>query len=422
LLLVNFAKKSLTVKEIVKMLRKSNNYSYDNHVPNGYVSQSFEPLPKMWSRLNEIIHRKKRIRFSNKITLSTTRDDLKLPNINSRRDSSSEVEPVVVRPKKSDSILTKASILRNQKIIERVQMFEMKNNINSSKKIHHHSRKKKEFFNDSDEVEVDNVVKFDLKEEEVIIDNKENIVKNETDVPKDETLLDGKQNDVVSVDGSEGSDSDSENVVDLKREMIKKRLRKAVLANKTISKFKENNDLLNIKRGGYDDEDDPFNNSRDADDEIDQPKSIKLKFGSSLSEDGNYTMLKCYEDMLCNDIQNIYPKINTNQMVRTKTSAFIRLPRKFKEQKKVEGERQINMSKSLNIETEKNEREKLDKLEINKHKIRVSKQLERAMILTDKIRQKKGQLVTLKPPKSENVNNIVNAYQMWTSNWKKIFV
>jgi hypothetical protein len=261
-----------------------------------------------------------------------------------------------------------------------------------------------------------------LKEEEVIIDNKENIVKNETDVPKDETLLDGKQNDVVSVDGSEGSDSDSENVVDLKREMIKKRLRKAVLANKTISKFKENNDLLNIKRGGYDDEDDPFNNSRDADDEIDQPKSIKLKFGSSLSEDGNYTMLKCYEDMLCNDIQNIYPKINTNQMVRTKTSAFIRLPRKFKEQKKVEGERQINMSKSLNIETEKNEREKLDKLEINKHKIRVSKQLERAMILTDKIRQKKGQLVTLKPPKSENVNNIVNAYQMWTSNWKKIFV
>jgi hypothetical protein len=404
------------------MLRKSNKYSYDNHVPNGYVSQSFEPLPKMWSRLNEIIHRKKRIRFSNKITLSTTRDDLKLPNINSRRDSSSEVEPVVVRPKKSDSILTKASILRNQKIIERVQMFEMKNNINSSKKIHHHSRKKKEFFNDSDEVEVDNVVKFDLKEEEVIIDNKENIVKNETDVPKDETLLDGKQNDVVSVDGSEGSDSDSENVVDLKREMIKKRLRKAVLANKTISKFKENNDLLNIKRGGYDDEDDPFNNSRDADDEIDQPKSIKLKFGSSLSEDGNYTMLKCYEDMLCNDIQNIYPKINTNQMVRTKTSAFIRLPRKFKEQKKVEGERQINMSKSLNIETEKNEREKLDKLEINKHKIRVSKQLERAMILTDKIRQKKGQLVTLKPPKSENVNNIVNAYQMWTSNWKKIFV
>jgi hypothetical protein len=265
------------------------------------------------------------------------------------------------------------------------------------------------------------VVKFDLKEEEVIIDNNENIVKNETDAPKEETVFDGKQNDIVSVDGSDGSDSDSENVVDLKREMIKKRLRKAALANKTISKFKENNDLLNIQRG-YDDEDDPFNNSRDADDEIDQPKSIKLKFGSSLSEDGNYTMLKCYEDMLCNDIQNIYPKINTNQMVRTKTSAFIRLPRKFKEQKKVEGERQINMSKSLNIETEKNEREKLDKLEIKKHKIRVSKQLERAMVLTDKIRQKKGQLVTLKPPKSENVNNIVNAYQLWTSNWKKIFV
>lgn len=403
------------------MLRKSNKYGYDNHVPNGYVSQSFEPLPKMWSRLNEIIQPKKRIRFSNKITLANPRDDLKLPNINSRRDSSSE-EPVVVRPKKSDSILTKASILRNQKIIERAQMFEMKNNIDSSKKIYHHSRKKKEFFNNSDEFEVENVVKFDLKEEEVKIGDNENIVKNETEAPKEEILLESKQNDIISIDGSEGSDSDSENVVDLKREMIKKRFRKVALANKTICKFKENNDLLNIKRGGYDDEDDPFNNSRDADDEIDQPKSIKLKFGSSLSEDGNYTMLKCYEDMLCNDIQNIYPKINTNQIVRTKTSAFIRLPRKFKEQKKVEGERRININKSLNVETEKNEREKLDKLEIKKHKIRVSKQLERAMILTDKIRQKKGQLVTLKPPKSENVNNIVNAYQLWTSNWKKIFV
>ena len=75
----------------------------------------------------------------------------------------------------------------------------------------------------------------------------------------------------------------------------------------------------------------------------------------------------------------------------------------------------------MNIETEKNESEKLNKIEIKKHKIRVSRQLERAMVLTDKIRQKKGQLITLKPPKSENVN-LINAYQMWTSNWKKIFV
>ena len=64
------------------MLKKINNkHSYDNKIPNGYVSHSFEPLPQLWSRINEIIAPKKRIRFSNKITVS--RFEVKLPNINS---------------------------------------------------------------------------------------------------------------------------------------------------------------------------------------------------------------------------------------------------------------------------------------------------------------------------------------------------
>ena len=43
------------------------------------------------------------------------------------------------------------------------------------------------------------------------------------------------------------------------------------------------------------------------------------------------------------------------------------------------------------------------------------------MFITDKIKQKKGFLITAAAPKSENIHNIVNAFEDWTSNWKKIF-
>ena len=404
------------------MFKKANKYGFDNQVSIGYLSSSFEPLPPMWSRINDIISsKKKRIQFSNKI--KNSRDEIKLPNINVQREGSAE-EPV--KAKKPDSIHTKASMLRTQRIMEKTLMLEMKNN-GGYKERNGEFKKKDDFFTNPDGIEVEDIVKLELNDTELKAEEEKNVTQNENEALIQERTYENetKPSDVLSVDDGEGNSSESdsddnlEQVTDLKREMIKKRFRKAILVNKTLAKLKTNNVLLNL-RPNEGDENDPFTDSKNGDDEFDPLSTVKLKFGSSLSEDGNYTMLKCYEDMLCNEIQKIQPKLNTNQIARTKTSAFIRIPRKFNSPVKVNEERKINLNKNLNEENL--DKEKLEKVEVKKHKIRVSKQLERAMLITDRIKQKKGQLVTAVKPKSENVHSIVNAYEMWTNSWKKIFV
>ena len=60
-------------------------------------------------------------------------------------------------------------------------------------------------------------------------------------------------------------------------------------------------------------------------------KKMDLRFGSLLSEEGNYAMLKTYEDMIYQELLSLYPHLVTKQiqMYRTATQDFQMLPSKF---------------------------------------------------------------------------------------------
>lgn len=60
-------------------------------------------------------------------------------------------------------------------------------------------------------------------------------------------------------------------------------------------------------------------------------KEMDLRFGSLLSEEGNYAMLKTYEDMIYQELLTLYPQLvkNQMQMYRTATQDFQMLPSRF---------------------------------------------------------------------------------------------
>ncbi len=53
---------------------------------------------------------------------------------------------------------------------------------------------------------------------------------------------------------------------------------------------------------------------------------MDLRFGSLLSEDGNYAMLKTYEDMIYDELVTLYPQLIKPQMYRTNTNDFRNFP------------------------------------------------------------------------------------------------
>jgi hypothetical protein len=388
-------------------MQQSYKFAYNNpfKLPkpiSGYVSDSFNPLPQLRSRINDILSPKKRIRFiSSRIT---TKDISKLPDI--KRETKSEAQS---HNNNKNEIHTRTSLLRQAKNTKQT-IAKKKNRLSSFVE----TKITDDLYDD-----LDDYIEEDYYEPEII---EKKVTKFQIDNDRNNAKRDNSEDVVVLKNDSDDNLEIFEKekivvVVDMRREAVKNRFRKALLANRSIAKLKEDNILLKI--GKQNDDEDPFtssdNDARPA--AVDQSKTTNLKFGSSLSEDGNYTMLKCYEDMLSQDIRKMYPK--TDEMTRTKTSTFIRLPRKFDSKKHMDFV--DNQAKLQQLSTAKNSEVEL--AELKKHRIRVSRQLEKAMVITDKIKQRKGELVTSADGKNVSFghNNIINAYEMWTTNWKKMF-
>ena len=146
-------------------------------------------------------------------------------------------------------------------------------------------------------------------------------------------------------------------------------------------------------------------------------KNLNLRFGSLLSEDGNYAMLKTYEDMIYSDLLTLYPQLAaTVSLLRTDTNDFKNFPIKFNSTQSQKNFPYINVelkSKKKLIE--------LENIEIINHKNNISKQLDMAMKIYDAIQLKKGTLTTL--PNNINFTNekkIVKAFVNWKNDWHTI--
>lgn len=131
-----------------------------------------------------------------------------------------------------------------------------------------------------------------------------------------------------------------------------------------------------------------------------------FKFGSCLSEDGRYAMLKAYEDMLYFELLTIFPQPNIkSSLSRTNTEIFLHLPRKSTENKKLSVLPQIKQTnQNQNLIDNLNSDE-------NKLKFCVSKELEKAMKIYDEIKKQKGQLTTT--CQTYKINNLIGAYDLW---------
>lgn len=453
------------------------------HSSSTFLSHSFNPLPKIRSRYDNILNSKpKHIRFSSKIEIHQD-SSFKLPDLRLKSDiesrSTNRIKSLSDRSNSDGKISINGS------------------NKNAKKKPHKKTKSimKKTNYNDISSHFVDNSSNLDI-----IIDetgcNDENIPINENNDYADDKLVESHlieqrteaSNELEQANNLMQSEHDFENPIkihnqeigengydeneavnksashiissakidsknvriaeltesNLKKAEVRQKYRKIVAANNTINKLKEDNILVNdylktimlnkanlLKnkkeqqlKSKYHFEV-PFTESEcDMKLNKDPLKSLNLKFGSSLSEDGNYAMLKCYEDMLCQEIQKLEPKLDSNQISRTKTSIYMQLPRKFNENDQDENKLpKIDQRKLQNaLASKQNENNSELLIEIKKHRVRVSKQLEKAMVLSDILKKKRGELVTSDVSTLNGVNNVVNAYQMWTSNWNKIFV
>lgn len=140
---------------------------------------------------------------------------------------------------------------------------------------------------------------------------------------------------------------------------------------------------------------------------------INFKFGSYLSEDGRFAMLKTYEDMLYMELTAIYPDLNLRgTLVRTNTEFFKHLPANQNTPKlpMIKGPVQA-------AETQNKTRIKTgDSLYSNSNvdKFNCSKELEKAMKIYDSIRLKKGELTTSSD--KPKINNLIGAYDSWKKN------
>jgi hypothetical protein len=131
-------------------------------------------------------------------------------------------------------------------------------------------------------------------------------------------------------------------------------------------------------------------------------KKIKenLKFGSLMSEDASYAMLKTYEDMIYSDLSNIYPdSVVSDQLSKTKTQLYIK--------------RHTDESEPLNVTTSQKHNDESSSKDLM-HKYYVSKKLEKAMNICDEIKRRKGELVTTNASTNKlKASNLIGDYEKW---------
>lgn len=152
-----------------------------------------------------------------------------------------------------------------------------------------------------------------------------------------------------------------------------------------------------------------------------EAKQVKLKesleFGSFLSEEAIFAMLKSYEDMIYNELSKLYPEsMLHDQFTRTKTQIYMDLPRlsvrKQQRGNDVDVEDSQKAWKSKAAVGEKNKTD--DATNELKRKYEISKQLERAMHLYDEIKKKKGELTT--SGNRFKSTNLIRDYEKWKKN------
>ncbi|RNA36407.1 hypothetical protein BpHYR1_027714, partial [Brachionus plicatilis] len=147
-------------------------------------------------------------------------------------------------------------------------------------------------------------------------------------------------------------------------------------------------------------------NTRTNNENNDIYNKIGFKFGSNLSEDGKYALLKTYEDMIYYELLSINPDKNLNKSLeRTKTEFFKSLPKK--EELKLPEIKNKHMS-----DIKENNKSLMS--ELNKKKYSCTKQLEKAMKIYDGIKKFKGEHTT-----NQNYykkNQLLAAYKSWKSN------
>ncbi|CAF1094893.1 unnamed protein product [Brachionus calyciflorus] len=143
-------------------------------------------------------------------------------------------------------------------------------------------------------------------------------------------------------------------------------------------------------------------NARNHDEKNDTSKKINFKFGSSLSEDGRYAMLKAYEDMIYYDLLSMNPERHLkNTLERTKTEVFKQIPKK---------------SCDVKLPNIKDKANNVDNLmsDENKKKFNCSKELEKAMKIYDGIKKFKGEIITTQNYYKKD--QLLPAYKAWKAN------
>lgn len=208
----------------------------------------------------------------------------------------------------------------------------------------------------------------------------------------DESITDSERDKLFDKSGKKSSDY-LDDFIDEENETYEQHLEKIIKQNKrSFTPLTDSiwpNEILNTRTH------DPKN---------DIYHKIGFKFGSNLSEDGKYAMLKTYEDMLYYELMSINKDKNlNNNLERTKTEFFKNLPRK--EHLKLP---EINTK----LGKKENTRESLMS-DVNKNKYSCSKQLEKAMKIYDGIKIFKGEHTTNQ--KYYKKNQLLAAFKSWNS-------
>lgn len=160
----------------------------------------------------------------------------------------------------------------------------------------------------------------------------------------------------------------------------------------------------------------------------DPMEKLNLKFGSKLSEDANYAMLKTYEDMIYFDLLSIYPNL---KLSRTNTEFFKNVPRKFSSRRKVNKLPEIQnkpqpkasiKSNKLDVQKSFLTEVRVRENSVGKHKYTISRQLESAMKISDIVKEAKGEYVPSVAVNNLKSDNIISDFENWKKNWNSVLV
>lgn len=140
----------------------------------------------------------------------------------------------------------------------------------------------------------------------------------------------------------------------------------------------------------------------------------QLKFGSLLSPDAGYAMLKTYEDIIYSELETICPEtVSKEQLTKTKTQLYINLPKiKPVEPTKTTTTSNPIRENDLKLPSVKTNRPaETSNTNDLRQKYYVSKKLEKAMNIYDEIKRRKGELTTSSTRLRSN--DIVSDYVKW---------